>query len=429
MFPLLLLLLLLLLFNVTDCFTYFSKSLAKINPNRLFNIPSWIPKLSDPEVQFNLDPPTYQQITNVIRKMKSSGFPCPLDQLSIICFKRCPYLRTYLSELIQEIWLSGTVPNEWKKACTILIHKKGNTDDPSNFRPITLESIPLKVFTSCLRNAIYSFLASNNFNEHGIQKGFTPNLSGTLEHTAQMADIINKARIRQRSVVITLLDLKNAFGEIHHNLIQSILDYHHIPEHIKFVIKSLYTDFQTSIITSEFRTPFISVGRGVLQGDCLSPLLFNMCFNTFIQHIKAEKYRQFGFSFNLLNPIHWFQFADDAAVITGQESENQHLLNRFSIWCQWSNMIIRVDKCSTFGIKKAITKSVQYLPKLLINNNLIPTIKIGEAFQYLGRYFDFSMSNSNHKTELATLVNELMTDIDSKPLHPRNKLLVYSRYC
>ncbi|CAB4024708.1 Hypothetical predicted protein, partial [Paramuricea clavata] len=34
------------------------------------------------------------------------------------------------------------------------------------------------------------------------------------------------------------------------------------------------------------------------------------------------------------------------------------------------------------------------------------------------------MSNINHKTELNTLVNELMTDIDSKPLHPRNKLLV-----
>ncbi|CAB3993797.1 Hypothetical predicted protein, partial [Paramuricea clavata] len=172
----------------------------------------------------------------------------------------------------------------------------------------------------------------------------------------------------------------------------------------------------------------MTVGRGVLQGDCLSPLLFNMCFNTFIQHIKAEKYRQFGFSFKLLNPIHWFQFADDAAVITGQESENQHLLNRFSIWCQWSDMIIRVDKCSTFGIKKAITKSVQYLPKLLISNQLIPKITIGESFQYLGRYFDFHMSNNNHKTELTTLLNELMSDIDSKPLHPKNKLLLYSRY-
>ena len=53
--------------------------------------------------------------------------------------------------------------------------------------------------------------------------------------------------------------------------------------------------------------------------------MFNMCFNTFIQHIKVDKYRQFGFTLNFLNPIHWFQFADDAAVITGQESENQHL--------------------------------------------------------------------------------------------------------
>jgi hypothetical protein len=167
-----------------------------------------------------------------------------------------------------------------------------------------------------------------------------------------MADIINKALIRQRAVVITLLDLKNAFGEVHHNLIQSVLDYHHIPDHKKIVIKSVYTEFQTSIITSEFRTPFIPVGRGVLQGDCPSALLFNMCFNTFIQHIKAEKYRQFGFSFKLLNPIHWFQFADDAAVITGQESENQLLLNRFSIWCQWSDMIIRVDKCSTLVSRK-----------------------------------------------------------------------------
>ena len=153
-----------------------------------------------------------------------------------------------------------------------------------------------------------------------------------------------------------------------------------------------------------------------------------MCFNTFIQHIKAEKYRQFSFSFKLLNPIHWFQFADDAAVVTGQESENQHLLNRFSIWCQCSNMIIRLDKCSTFGIQKAVLKSVQYLPKLIININLIPTTKIREAFQYLGRYFDFNTSNDNHKMELTKLINELMTDIDSKPLHPRNKLLVYSRY-
>jgi hypothetical protein len=241
--------------------------------------------------------------------MKSSGSPCPLDQLSIICIKRCPYLRTYLSELIHEVWLSGTLPNEWGKACTILIHKKGNTDDPSNFRPITLESIPLKVFTSCLRNAIYSFLASNNFIEHGIQKGFIPNLSGTLEHTAQMADIINKARIRQRAVVISpyliwrMLSAKSIIISSNQYSTDHPISTRPHPRTHKIRYKKFIHWVPNLNNYLRIPHPFIYVGRGVLQGDCLSPLLFNMCFNTFIQHIKAEKYRQCGFSFKLLNPI------------------------------------------------------------------------------------------------------------------------------
>ena len=158
-------------FSMDECFDYFTRTLSSLNPTRVFNLPSWIPTLSDPVIPFNLEPPTYQQISNVIRKMKASGSPCPLDQLSIICFKRCPFLRTYLSEIIRTAWSTGSVPSEWKKACTILIHKKGNVNDPANFRPITLQSVPLKVFTSCLRNAIFNFLAANNYIEHEIQKG------------------------------------------------------------------------------------------------------------------------------------------------------------------------------------------------------------------------------------------------------------------
>ena len=110
--------------------------------------------------------------------------------------------------------------------------------------------------------------------------------------------------------------------------------------------------------------------------------------------IKSEKYSQLGFwklSENgiPLNPVHWFQFADDAAVISGHERANQLLLNRFTLWCQWSDMLIRVDKCSTFGIKKETTRSVQYLPKLFLNNLLVPRVPIGESFRYLGRYFDY----------------------------------------
>ena len=142
-------------FNLGQCTSYFTKTFSAINPCKTFSIPCWIPKFASPQTPFDLDPPTYQEITNVIRKMKPSGSPCPLDQISVICFKRCPYLRSYLTEIIHAGWSSGVVPSEWKKACTILIHKKGETDDPANFRPITLESIPLKIFTSCLRNKTF----------------------------------------------------------------------------------------------------------------------------------------------------------------------------------------------------------------------------------------------------------------------------------
>ena len=114
------------------------------------------------------------KVYNVIGKMKASGSPCPLDQISVIAFKRCSYLRTYMTNIIQSLWSSGEVPSEWKKAYTILVHKKGDTADPANFRLITLESVPLKIFTSCLRNSlyiyIYIFLLENNYIESKIQK-------------------------------------------------------------------------------------------------------------------------------------------------------------------------------------------------------------------------------------------------------------------
>ena len=54
--------------------------------------------------------------------------------------------------------------------------------------------------------------------------------------------------------------------------------------------------------------------------------------------------------------------------------------------------------------------------------------KLGESFRYLGRFFDFNMSNNQHMSELSSLVQDLMNDIDIKPLHPKHKLLLYSRY-
>ena len=80
---------------------------------------------------------------------------------------------------------------------------------------------------------------------------------------------------------------------------------------------------------------------------------------------------------------------------------------------------------SLFRNEKVGSSSSQHKPKLYINNELIPAIEINESFKYLGRHFDYSMSNEEHKDNLCDTVDELLKDIDS---HPRNKLLIYHRY-
>ena len=68
-----------------------------------------------------------------------------------------------------------------------------------------------------------------------IQKGFTPKVVGVLEHTSMMANIIDKVRKSQRSVVMILLGLNNTFVGVHQNFMQEILLHHHIPDKISLL--------------------------------------------------------------------------------------------------------------------------------------------------------------------------------------------------
>ena len=53
-----------------------------------------------------------------------------------------------------------------------------------------------------------------------------------------------------------------------------VLEHHHVPEDIRKSVKNLYCCFKT-MLTDGFVTDFIHMEKGVLQGDCFSPLMFN----------------------------------------------------------------------------------------------------------------------------------------------------------
>ena len=93
-----------------------------------------------------------------------------------------------------------------------------------------------------MKNRIYDFLMQNKYIDRKIQKGFWPKVDGVSEHTELLTHIVTDAKRHSRNLVVTLLDLRNAFGEVHHDLIRSVMDYHHLPAIFKALFDAIYTD-------------------------------------------------------------------------------------------------------------------------------------------------------------------------------------------
>ena len=47
-----------------------------------------------------------------------------------------------LSIIFEKLWLSGEVPDDWRKGQVTPIYKKGSREDAGNYRLVSLTSVP-----------------------------------------------------------------------------------------------------------------------------------------------------------------------------------------------------------------------------------------------------------------------------------------------
>ncbi|KAJ7425281.1 hypothetical protein BTVI_03393 [Pitangus sulphuratus] len=79
-----------------------------------------------------------------------------------------------LSVIYQQSWLSGEVPDDWKLVNVMPIHKKGCKEEPENYGPVSLTSVPGKVMEQIILNAITQHLQDGQgirASQHGFRKG------------------------------------------------------------------------------------------------------------------------------------------------------------------------------------------------------------------------------------------------------------------
>ena len=171
----------------------------------------------------------------------------------------------------------GEVPQLWKEANIIPIHKSGSKAIMANFRPVALTSILCKVLERIICSAIMSFLMTNGLlseQQHGFVRGRScqTNILLCLE---QWTDILDGGN----GVDVAYFDYAKAFDKVSHRLLLIKLRAYGIDGKLLTWLRAYLENRQQRVAVGNALSDWLEVVSGTTQGTVLGFLLFLLFIN------------------------------------------------------------------------------------------------------------------------------------------------------
>ena len=162
----------------------------------------------------------------------------------------------------------------------------------------------LQLYSHCITVRVFS-IHSREMGNCSMSRGHdnlrqTPCLKSRSFCQAKLAAAIRLAKRDKRSSTIAWLDITNAYGSVHHSLIQFCLSHYHAPPEFCALIQLLYTGLSATVSTDEWCTTPILLGIGVYQGDPLSVAIFLTAMNTLSDTLSTRSDLGFSLSSSLI---------------------------------------------------------------------------------------------------------------------------------
>ena len=366
-----------------------------------------------PNKPFNDIPPTYSEFAKKLRKARSKSSPGP-NGVPYLLYKRCPETARIMWRYLKAIWKSNKISAAWREAEGIFIPKEEGAKTIDKFRTISLLNVEGKLFFGLKSDRILNFVVDNGYLDTSIQKGGVPQISGCLEHTAIVSQMIREAKEGKKNLVVTWLDIANAYGSIPHNLIKTALEQAHLPEQVCSLIESYYNDVRIRFKTRNFMTEWQRLEKGIITGCTLSVILFAL---TMTWLVVSEKNKTKGPKLQSgQRQENSRLFIDDITTTTETIPQTRDLLNSLVDKLNWAGLKVKPEKCRALVIVKG--KVVRR--KIEINKTAITPIQ-DKPVKYLGKEFCSNLNERGQTKKVEQELQKMINKIDKCRIPGRYK--------
>ena len=157
-----------------------------------------------------------------------------------------------LHSICQQVWKAQQWPQDWKGSVFILIPKKGNAKECSNYHTIALISPTSEVMLKILQTRLLQYI---NRELPDVQAAFRK-CRETRGQIANIHWIKEKARKFQKNIYFCFIDYVKAFDCVDHNKVWKTLEKMGIPYYLTCLLSNLYAVQEATVRTGHRITGF-----------------------------------------------------------------------------------------------------------------------------------------------------------------------------
>ena len=196
-----------------------------------------------------------------------------------------PVLGDLLVNALNETFERGLLSNSQRQGVITLIEKDGKDNlQVKNYRPITLLNVDYKILSKVLAKRVKEILGEII---HFDQIGYIKNRN--IGEAVRLIDDMFFFSINQSIGFLGAVDFEKAFDSVSHEFILKVLKKFGFGDDFCTWIKILYRDISSCVMNGGHSTGYFSIGRGVRQGDPLSPYIFVMAIEILTMCIRNDK--------------------------------------------------------------------------------------------------------------------------------------------